>query len=158
MSSNSQQSGYDINDDHIDDHLMSSEDEDDDDYMDEAQPSEEVQGEGSNASTTGRKAAGRKIRTKRKIKFDTYLRTIQKEYHPSCKIAAASLYALNSIVRSLFNRIIDEAVDLAKKQRRPTLMPRDIEYSCRFLLPRELYDASQNVATQAVARYTNSFQ
>ncbi|CAO3592259.1 unnamed protein product [Absidia cylindrospora] len=110
----------------------------------------------SNVNTVPvRKRASKVVR---RVSFDRYLRIIQRQIHPACKISADSLRAINSMVGSLFNRIASEAGELAKKQKRPTLMPRDVEFACRLVLPTELQKQAHDAGDKAVGKYQDTLQ
>ncbi|ORZ05059.1 histone-fold-containing protein [Absidia repens] len=100
----------------------------------------------------------RSSKVARRVSFDRYLRIIQRQIHPACKISADSLRALNSMVGSLFKRIASEAGELAKKEKRPTLMPRDVEFACRLVLPMELQIQARAAGDKAVEKYQDTLQ
>ncbi|KAI8344641.1 histone-fold-containing protein [Chlamydoabsidia padenii] len=85
--------------------------------------------------------------------FDRYLRVLQKQMHPACKISSSSLTALNSMINSLFSRIAHEAKELAQKQKRCTLLHRDVVFACRLLFNNELFTHADQAGNVAVANY-----
>jgi histone H2B len=64
---------------------------------------------------------------------------------------------MNAIVNTLFDRIGMEATDLARKEKRSTLLSRDVAYACRFLFPDPVFNSIDKFGNENVSKYNATF-
>ncbi len=63
---------------------------------------------------------------------------------------------MNSFVNDTFDRLANEAVRLARYNKKATLTSREIQTAVRLLLPGELAKHAVSEGTKAVTKYTSS--
>lgn len=64
---------------------------------------------------------------------------------------------MNAIVNTLFDRIGMEATDLARKEKRSTLLCRDVAYACRFLFPDPVFSSIDKLGNENISKYDATF-
>lgn len=63
---------------------------------------------------------------------------------------------MNSFVNDTFDRLANEAVRLARINKKSTLTSREVQTSVRLLLPGELAKHAVSEGTKAVTKYTSA--
>ena len=85
--------------------------------------------------------------------FERYIkRVIGKDQ----KVAFKTVDILNTICLYILKQVSISAAQLAKKQRRMTLSPKDVVMAARFILPGELADYAAVNIEDAIEAYENS--
>ena len=63
---------------------------------------------------------------------------------------------MNSFVNDTFDRLAEEAIRLARYNKKSTLTSREVQTAVRLLLPGELAKHAVSEGTKAVTKYTQS--
>jgi histone H2B len=71
-------------------------------------------------------------------------------------ISKKAMSIMNSFVNDTFDRLANEAVRLARYNKKATLTSREIQTAVRLLLPGELAKHAVSEGTKAVTKYTSS--
>ncbi|XP_012582516.1 PREDICTED: uncharacterized protein LOC101628786 [Condylura cristata] len=87
--------------------------------------------------------------------FTTYFPRVLKKIHEDLSLSQEALNVLDSFVKDMFERIVQEASHLVRSNQRATLTSREIQTAVRLLLPGDIGKHAVNVATKAVIRYTS---
>jgi histone H2B len=91
--------------------------------------------------------------TKKPRTWNTYLYRCLKSIHPDTGITKKSMAILNDLVDDLFERIMNEASELARKDQRHTLTTREIQSAVRLVLPGELARHAVSEGHAAFVKY-----
>lgn len=95
-------------------------------------------------------------RKKKRIEtYSSYIYKVLKQVHPDVGISKRAMSIMNSFVNDTFERLAEEAVHLARYNRKATLTSREIQTSVRLLLPGELSKHAVSEGTKAVTKYTS---
>ena len=108
-----------------------------------------------------KKKRGRQAGVKSKGKknfgsYSTFICKVLKQVHPDTGISSKAMSVMNSFSNDIFHKIAGEASKLAKYNKRPTIISRDIQTAVRLILPGELAKHAVSEGTKAVAKYTSS--
>ncbi|KAL1413463.1 Histone H2B 5 [Vanrija albida] len=105
------------------------------------------------ASKTATTADGKpQRRKKRKETYSSYIYKVLKQVHPDTGISKKAMEVMNSFVQDLFERLANEAANLAKINRRATLTSREIQTAVRLILPGELSKHAISEGTKSVTK------
>ena len=88
--------------------------------------------------------------------YSAYIYKVLKQVHPDTGISNKAMAIMNSFVNDVFERIANEAGQLARYNKRQTITSREIQTAVRLLLPGELAKHAVSEGTKAVAKYTSS--
>merc|ERR1712037_449075 len=111
-------------------------------------------GRGRPAGAAG--GAGRK-KKKKDHKYRTHMGIVLRQVHPDIRISSQAVATMNSFLDDIFERIVGESAKLAhhpqRKTKRSRITVREIQTSCRLLLPGELAKHAISEGTKAVTKY-----
>lgn len=98
------------------------------------------------------------IKPKRKsrsleLSYHRYIHQVLKELHPGFSLSRLSLDMMNSVINDLFNRINQEAKQLAGYRKGKTVNEKDIQAACQLLIPDRLKVLSLSEGTKAYCKY-----
>merc|ERR1712037_292323 len=100
--------------------------------------------------------AGRK-KKKKDHKYRTHMGIVLRQVHPDIRISSQAVATMNSFLDDIFERIVGESAKLAhhpqRKTKRSRITVREIQTSCRLLLPGELAKHAISEGTKAVTKY-----
>ena len=99
------------------------------------------------------KAAKRAKRTKKGVRFHSYINKVLKQVHPKISMSQKSMAIMNSFVLDTFDKISTEAGKVNKKQ---TLTSREVQSALRLVLPGELAKHAVSEATKAATKFANA--
>jgi histone H2B len=85
--------------------------------------------------------------------WNTYLYRVLKETHPDTGITRKSMAVMNDVVEDMFEKIMNEASELARKDQRHTLTTREIQSAVRLVLPGELARHAVSEGHAAFVKY-----
>lgn len=105
-------------------------------------------------SSADKKAAAHRKRNYNS--YSTFIYKVLKQVHPDTGISNKAMAIMNSFVNDVFERIANEAGQLARYNKRQTITSREIQTAVRLLLPGELAKHAVSEGTKAVAKYTSS--
>ena len=106
-------------------------------------------GKSTKKTRTGRR------RRKRTETFSSYIYRVLKQVHPETGISKKAMSIMNSFVNDTFDRLSNEAIRLARYNKKATLTSREIQTAVRLLLPGELAKHAVSEGTKAVTKYTS---
>ena len=95
----------------------------------------------------------KKKKNKNAMIYGTYLHEIVKKKAPDHKIAAKSMYALNSIVLDIQKRLCDESVKIAKFHKKSTLASTHVHAATKILFNGQLSGNAVAEGMGAVEKY-----
>ena len=81
---------------------------------------------------------------------------VLKQVHPETGVSKKSMSILNSFVNDVFERIVTEAVTLARANKKATLSSRAIQTAVRLVLLGELAKHAVSEGTKAVTKFTSA--
>ncbi|XP_037676792.1 late histone H2B.L4-like [Choloepus didactylus] len=89
----------------------------------------------------------------RRETFATYITKVLRQVHVDLAISQKALSVMDSFVKDIFERIMDEAARLTRYSRSSALTSRDIQTAVRLLLPGQLGKHAVSQGTKAVLKY-----
>lgn len=89
-------------------------------------------------------------------KWNTYVYKVLKQVHPDTGISKQAMSLMDSFCNDIFERIADEAMQLAEVNQRKTLSSREIQTAVRLCLPGELAKHAVSEGTKAVTKFNAS--
>jgi histone H2B len=92
---------------------------------------------------------------KNKEEYSMYIYKILKQIHPDCEVSSKAMSIMNSFINSIFERLMNEAAQLASENGSSTISSREIQTAVRLLLPDELAKHAISIGTKAVTKCTN---
>lgn len=95
----------------------------------------------------------KKKKKKRTESYHTYIYKVLKQVHPDNRISKKAMSVMNSLVNDLENRIVEEAAQLAKVNKKQTIGTREIQTAVRLLFPGELAKHAVSEGTKAVTQF-----
>lgn len=110
-------------------------------------------------SVTGHSAAGKTktSKAKRRERWASFIhRTLSQVHNKQLSISSRAMTIMGSFVEDMFERIHQEAVNVAKINKTKTLTAREVQTSARLLLPGELSKHAMSEGTRAVAKYNST--
>jgi histone H2B len=85
--------------------------------------------------------------------WKTYIHRTHKQVYNQITLSKSTMGVLTSFVEDMFQKLLSEAVHIAKINNTKTLSAREIQTSARLLLPPELAKHAMSEGTKAVAKY-----
>ena len=76
-----------------------------------------------------------------------------KQVHPDVGISKRAMAIMNSFVNDIFERLSDEAINLARYNNKATLTGAEIQTAVRLILPGELSKHAISEGTKAVTKF-----
>ena len=77
--------------------------------------------------------------------YSSYIYRVLKQVHPDVGISKRAMAIMNSFVNDIFERLSDEAINLARYNNKATLTGAEIQTAVRLLLPGELAKHAMSV-------------
>ena len=102
------------------------------------------------AATTDDK---KKRKTAKVDSYATYIYKVLKQVHPDVGISKRAMAIMNSFVNDIFERLSDEAINLARYNNKATLTGAEIQTAVRLILPGELSKHAISEGTKAVTKF-----
>ena len=91
----------------------------------------------------------------RKERFSVYINKILKQIHQDTGISKHSMTVMNSFITDIFERILLEASNLVRHNKKHTLSIREIQSSVKLLLPGELAKHANLEGIKAINKVYN---
>jgi histone H2B len=111
-------------------------------------------------SLAGHSASGKKkaSRHKRRERWTSFIHKTLVQVHGDKKLSMSNraMTIMSSFVEDMFERIHNEAVNVAKINQTKTLTAREVQTSARLMLPGELCKHAMSEGTRAVAKYNST--
>ncbi|MQL84144.1 hypothetical protein Taro_016652 [Colocasia esculenta] len=85
--------------------------------------------------------------------YKRYLFRVLKQVHPELRVSSMAMTVLNSLMKDMFERLLEEATRLSKYSGKATLSSREIQGAVRLVLPGELGKHAVAEGIKAVANY-----
>ena len=92
---------------------------------------------------------------KNKEEYSMYIYKILKQIHPECEVSSKAMIIMNSLINSIFERLMEEASQISMENGSTTISSREIQAAVRTLLPDDLAKHAISVGTKAVTKCTN---
>jgi histone H2B len=86
-------------------------------------------------------------------KWNHYLFRVLKDIHPDTSITKKSMAVMSDFIDDTFEKIMNEAAELARKHQRHTLTTREIQGAVRLVLPGELATHAVSEGHKAYVKY-----
>ncbi len=87
--------------------------------------------------------------------YASYIYRVLKQIHREVGISKRAMSIMNSFVIDTFERLSDEAINLARYNHKATLTSNEIQTAVHLLLPGELSKHAMSEGTKAVNKYIN---
>ena len=97
-----------------------------------------------------------KRKAKRKESFSIYVYKVLKQVHPEIGVSKKAMSILNSFVNDTFEKVASEAGKLCKYGKKQTMSARDIQSSCKLILPGELAKHAVSEGGKAMQKYQST--
>ncbi|KAI0322188.1 histone H2B [Amylostereum chailletii] len=107
--------------------------------------------------TSGGDGEKKKRKKARKETYSTYIYRVLKQVHPDTGVSNRAMAVLNSFVNDIFERIANEASNLAKINKKSTLSSREIQTAVRLILPGELSKHAISEGTKSVTKFSSKY-
>ena len=101
-------------------------------------------------------AAAPKRRRRRRETYNIYVYKVLKQVHPEIGVSKKAMAILNSFVNDTFEKIAAEAGKLCKYGNKQTMSARDIQSSCKLILPGELSKHAISEGGKAMQKYQSN--
>jgi len=111
---------------------------------------------GSHAASNPGGATKAKSSRKRRERWAVFIHRTLGQVHQPLTISSRAMSIMGSFVEDMFERIHNEAVNVAKLNQTKTLTAREVQTSARLLLPGELSKHAMSEGTRAVAKYNST--
>ncbi|KAI8866353.1 histone-fold-containing protein [Ramicandelaber brevisporus] len=102
------------------------------------------------------KSKGGKKKKTRHETYHSYIYKVLRQVHPDTGISTKAMMILNSFVQDIFERIANEASNLAQYAKRTTITYREIKHAVRLILPGELARHAISEGSKAISKYTGT--
>ena len=99
---------------------------------------------------------GKVIKEQSCNKFKKEINIVLKQVHPGLSISSKAMSIMNSLVVDMFERIVTEASELARRRRCSMIAARDIETAVKLELGGELAKHAVSAGNKALAMYNAS--
>ncbi|GAA6059208.1 hypothetical protein JCM10212_006601 [Sporobolomyces blumeae] len=100
---------------------------------------------------------GKKKKTKkRKETYSSYIYKVLKQVHPDTGMSNKAMGIMNSFVNDIFERLAQEAGNLASYNKKATISSREIQTATRLILPGELSKHAISEGTKAVTKFSSA--
>ena len=109
----------------------------------------------TNSSKMSSKQATKRSRRRRET-YNIYIYKVLKQVHPEIGVSKKAMSILNSFVNDTFEKICTEASRLCKYGGKQTMSAREIQSSCKLVLPGELSKHALSEGTKALTKYSGS--
>ena len=113
------------------------------------------------AKTPSKSAKGAKSkgdfshRKRRRLEtYSSYIYRVLKQVHPDVGISKRAMAIMNSFVNDIFERLSDEAINLARYNNKATLTGAEIQTAVRLLLPGELAKHAMSEGSKSISKYS----
>jgi len=90
---------------------------------------------------------------KKTTSFSSYIYKILKQIHPNLGASKKAIIVIEQIIDDIFNRILEEAIQLTRQNKRETIGPREIQSATRLVLTGELAKHAVAEGVKAVTKY-----
>ena len=109
-------------------------------------------------SAKGTKAKGVFAHRKRRRleTYSSYIYRVLKQVHPDVGISKRAMAIMNSFVNDIFERLADEAINLARYNNKATLTGAEIQTAVRLLLPGELAKHAMSEGSKSISKYSTT--
>lgn len=109
-------------------------------------------------SAKGTKAKGDfSHRKRRRLEtYSSYIYRVLKQVHPDVGISKRAMAIMNSFVNDIFERLSDEAINLARYNNKATLTGAEIQTAVRLLLPGELAKHAMSEGSKSISKYSTT--
>ncbi|KAK9123194.1 hypothetical protein Sjap_012796 [Stephania japonica] len=98
----------------------------------------------------------KKKRTKKNVEtYKIYIFKVLKQVHPDIGISSKAMGIMNSFINDIFEKLTGEASKLARYNKKPTIMSREIQTVVRLVLPGELAKHAMSEGTKAMTKFTS---
>ena len=116
---------------------------------------------GKTASKSSKGAKGAKgdfsHRKRRRLEtYSSYIYRVLKQVHPDVGISKRAMAIMNSFVNDIFERLSDEAINLARYNNKATLTGTEIQTAVRLLLPGELAKHAMSEGSKSISKYSTT--
>ncbi|KAG5671769.1 hypothetical protein PVAND_001947 [Polypedilum vanderplanki] len=98
----------------------------------------------------------RKYKKSRNENFSRFIHKVLKNTYPEISISKKAMDIMNSFVHDIIERLVNEVSKLIGYSGRKTLLSRDMQTACKFLLSGELQVIAISEASRALNKYLNS--
>ena len=98
-------------------------------------------------------ATEKKRHKRRRETYNIYVYKVLKQVHPEIGISKKAMQIMNSFVTDTFEKICSEAGRLCKYGGKHTLTAREVQSSCKLVLPGELSKHALSEGTKALSKY-----
>ena len=88
--------------------------------------------------------------------YATYIYKVLKQVHPDVGISKRAMAIMNSFVNDIFERLSDEAINLARYNNKATLTGAEIQTAVRLLLPGELAKHAMSEGSKSISKYSTT--
>ncbi|XP_032702091.1 histone H2B-like [Lontra canadensis] len=89
--------------------------------------------------------------------FATYFPRVLKQVHEGLNLSQQAVSVMDSFVKDMFERIVDEASRLARSTKRSTITFREMQTAVHLLLPGEIGKHAESEATKAQTKCTTTW-
>ena len=86
--------------------------------------------------------------------YSSYIYRVLKQVHPDVGISKRAMAIMNSFVNDIFERLSDEAINLARYNNKATLTGAEIQTAVRLLLPGELAKHAMSEGSKSISKYS----
>ena len=86
--------------------------------------------------------------------YSSYIYRVLKQVHPDVGISKRAMAIMNSFVNDIFERLADEAINLARYNNKATLTGAEIQTAVRLLLPGELAKHAMSEGSKSISKYS----
>ncbi|KAK8799432.1 hypothetical protein WA158_002647 [Blastocystis sp. Blastoise] len=86
--------------------------------------------------------------------YSSYIYRVLKQIHREVGISKRAMSIMNSFVTDTFERLADEAINLARYNNKATLTGNEIQTAVHLLLPGELSKHAMSEGSKAVSKYS----
>ena len=98
----------------------------------------------------------KKRKTAKVDSYATYIYKVLKQVHPDVGISKRAMAIMNSFVNDIFERLSDEAINLARYNNKATLTGAEIQTAVRLLLPGELAKHAMSEGSKSISKYSTT--
>ena len=88
--------------------------------------------------------------------YSSYIYRVLKQVHPDVGISKRAMAIMNSFVNDIFERLADEAINLARYNNKATLTGAEIQTAVRLLLPGELAKHAMSEGSKSISKYSTT--
>jgi histone H2B len=99
------------------------------------------------------KATVGKRRRTRKETYNTYIYRVLKQVHPDTGISKSGMSVMNSFIKDIFDRLVEEANQLAFYHKAKTISACHLQSAVALVLPGELAKHARTEGTKAVVKF-----